>query len=68
MKFFVQHPYKERIELNIGAITQIVGQNNELKYYTWQILNWYFGGKKYSSEDLSILIMRSLPYLMKLEK
>ncbi len=54
MKFFVQHPYKERIELNIGAITQIVGQNNELKYYTWQILSWYFGGKKYSSEDLSI--------------
>ena len=54
MKFFVQHPYKERIELNIGAITQIVGQNNELKYYTWQILSWYFGGRKYSSEDLSI--------------
>ena len=54
MKFFVQHPYKERIELNIGAITQIVGQNNELKYYIWQILSWYFGGKKYSSEDLSI--------------
>ena len=54
MKFFVQHPYKERIELKIGAITQIVGQNKELKYYTWQILSWYFGGKKYSSEDLSI--------------
>lgn len=54
MKFFVQHPYKERIELNIGAITQIVGQNNELKYYTWQILSWYFGRRKYSSEDLSI--------------
>ena len=54
MKFFVQHPYKERIELNIGAITQIVGQNKELKYYIWQILSWYFGGKKYSSEDLSI--------------
>ena len=54
MKFFVQHPYKERIELNIGAMTQIVGQNKELKYYIWQILSWYFGGKKYSSEDLSI--------------
>ena len=54
MKFFVQHPYRERIELNIGAITQIVGQNNEPKYYTWQILSWYFGGRKYSSEDLSI--------------
>lgn len=54
MKFFVQHPYKERIELNIGAITQIVGQNKELKYYIWQILSWYFGEKKYSSEDLSI--------------
>ena len=54
MKYFVQHPYKERIELNIGAITQIVGQNKELKYYIWQILSWYFGGKKYSSEDLSI--------------
>ena len=24
MKFFVQHPYKERIELNIGAITQLL--------------------------------------------
>lgn len=45
MKFFVQHPYKERIELNIGEITQIVGQNKELKYYIWQILSWYFGGK-----------------------
>ena len=54
MKYFVQHPYKERIELNIGAMTQIVGQNKELKYYIWQILSWYFGGKKYSSEDLSI--------------
>lgn len=54
MKFFVQHPYKERIELNIGEITQIVGQNKEFKYYIWQILSWYFGGKKYSSEDLSI--------------
>ena len=54
MKFFVQHPYKERIELNIGEITQIVGQNKEYKYYIWQILSWYFGGKKYSSEDLSI--------------
>ena len=54
MKFFVQHPYKERIEVNIGAIPQIVGQNKELKYYIWQILSWYFGGKKYSSEDLSI--------------
>ena len=40
--------------MNIGVITQIVGQNNELKYYTWQILSWYFGGRKYSSEDLSI--------------
>ena len=54
MKFFVRQPYKDRNELNIGAITQIVGQNNELKYYIWQILSWYFGGKKYSSEDLSI--------------
>lgn len=44
-EIFVQHPYKERIELNIGAITQIVGQNKELKYYIWQILSWYFGGK-----------------------
>ena len=45
MKFFVQHPYKERIELNLGAITQIVGQNKELKYYIWRILSQYFGGK-----------------------
>lgn len=41
-EIFVRHPYKDRIELNIGAITQIVGQNNELKYYIWQILSWYF--------------------------
>ena len=55
MKFFVRHPYKDRIELNIRCNPhKIVGQNNELKYYIWQILSWYFGGKKYSSEDLSI--------------
>ena len=53
MKFFVQHPYKERIELNIGAITQIVGQNKELKYYIWQILSWYFGGKTKQEEVVS---------------
>ena len=52
MKINISHPYKENISLNFGQFTQVVGQDQQLKYYIWQILLWYFGGKKYSEEDL----------------
>ena len=29
-------------------------KNQQLKYYIWQLLIWYFNGKKYSEEDLNI--------------
>ncbi|MDQ8766087.1 CRISPR-associated protein Csn2-St, partial [Streptococcus ruminantium] len=32
----------------------IVGQNQELKYYIWQLLIWYLDGKKYREEDLTL--------------
>ncbi len=52
MKMNVSHPYKDNITLSFGQFTQVVGQDQQLKYYIWQILLWYFGGKKYSEEDL----------------
>ena len=52
MKMNISHPYKDKISLSFGQFTQIVGQDQQLKYYIWQILLWYFGGKKYSEEDL----------------
>ena len=52
MKMNISHPYKDNISLSFGQFTQIIGQDQQLKYYIWQMLLWYFGGKKYSEEDL----------------
>ncbi|HEM4752840.1 TPA: hypothetical protein U1073_000391 [Streptococcus suis] len=52
MKWLITHHVLNNIPIHVGQFTQIVGQNYELKYYIWQILIWYFGGKKYSEEDL----------------
>lgn len=54
MKLSFSHPYKENLSINLGQFTQVVGQNQQLKYYIWQLLVWYFNGKKYSEEDLNI--------------
>ena len=54
MKLHFSHPYKDNLEINFGAFTQIVGQNQQLKYYIWQLLIWYFDGKKYREEDLTL--------------
>ena len=54
MKLHFSHPYKENLSISVGQFTQIVGQNQQLKYYIWQLLIWYFNGKKYSEEDLNI--------------
>lgn len=54
MKIHLSHPYYDNLEINLGQLTQIIGQNQQLKYYLWQLLIWYFDGKKYSEEDLSI--------------
>lgn len=54
MKWQFSHPYKDNLILNVGQFTQIIGQNHQLKYYLWQLILWYFDGKKYSYEDLSL--------------
>ena len=54
MKLKFSHPYKENLFINLGQFTQVVGQNQQLKYYIWQLLVWYFNGKKYSEEDLNL--------------
>ena len=54
MKWKISHPYNDFVELEVGQYTQIVGLNQELKYYIWLLLNWYFGGKKYTENDLSL--------------
>ena len=59
----VSHPYKDNITLNFGQFTQVVGQDQQLKYHIWQILLWYFGGKKYSEEDL-VLFEQNEPKIL----
>lgn len=54
MKWHFPHPYLENLSLNVGPFTQLIGHDQELKYYIWQLLEWYFGGKKYSEEDLAL--------------
>ena len=63
MKMNISHPYKDNISLSLGQFTQIVGQDQQLKYYIWQILLWYFGGKKYSEEDL-VLFEQNEPKIL----
>lgn len=63
MKMNVSHPYKDNISLSFGQFTQIVGQDQQVKYYIWQILLWYFGGKKYSEEDL-VLFEQNEPKIL----
>ncbi|HFI0632776.1 TPA: CRISPR-associated protein Csn2-St [Streptococcus suis] len=54
MNWSIPHHTLNHIPIHIGQFTQIVGQNVELKYYIWQLLVWYFGGKKYKEEDLTL--------------
>ena len=63
MKMNLSHPYKDNITLSFGQYTQVVGQDQQLKYYIWQILLWYFGGKKYSEEDL-VLFEQNEPKIL----
>lgn len=63
MKMNISHPYKDNIALSFGQFTQVVGQDQQLKYYIWQILLWYFGGKKYSEEDL-VLFEQNEPKIL----
>ena len=63
MKMNISHPYKDNITLSFGQFTQVVGQDQQVKYYIWQILLWYFGGKKYSEEDL-VLFEQNEPKIL----
>lgn len=54
MKMQVTHPSHEFVEFEFNHFAQIVGGNQELKFYIFQLINWYFDGKKYSEDDLAI--------------
>lgn len=54
MKMKVTHPSREFVEFEMNHFAQIVGGNQELKFYIFQLINWYFDGKKYSEDDLAI--------------
>ena len=54
MKIKVTHPSYEFVEFEFNNFAQIVGGNQELKFYIFQLINWYFDGKKYSEDDLAI--------------
>lgn len=54
MKMKVTHTFSEFVEFEFNHFAQIVGGNQELKFYIFQLINWYFDGKKYSEDDLAI--------------
>lgn len=54
MKMKVTHPSREFVEFEFNHFAQIVGGNQELKFYIFQLINWYFDGKKYLEDDLAI--------------
>ena len=54
MKMKVTHPSREFVEFEFNHFAQIVGGNQELKFYIFQLINWYFDAKKYSEDDLAI--------------
>ena len=54
MKMKVTYPSREFVEFEFNHFAQIVGGNQELKFYIFQLINWYFDGKKYSEDDLEI--------------
>lgn len=54
MKMKVSHPSREFVEFELNHFAQIVGGNQEIKFYIFQLINWYFDGKKYSEDDLEI--------------
>ena len=63
MKMNISHPYKDNIILSFGQFTQVVGQDQQLKYYIWQICYGILEEKKYSEEDL-VLFEQNEPKIL----
>ena len=57
MKWQLKHPMLQNFEIEIKQFTQIIGTNQQLKYTIFQLFDWYFGGRKYLEEDLTLLSM-----------
>ena len=57
MKWQLKHPMMQNFEIEIKQFTQIIGTNQQLKYTIFQLFEWYFGGRKYLEEDLTLLSM-----------
>lgn len=49
------HPKLKHIEMGFSQLTQVVGDNTELKQQLWQNISWYLSKHKYSESELSIL-------------
>ncbi len=49
------HPKLKQIEMGFSQLTQVVGDNTELKQQLWQNISWYLSKHKYSESELSIL-------------
>lgn len=60
MRLHFTHPYKDNLDINFGQFTQIIGQNQQLKYYMWQIFMWYFDGKNTLKKIYRFLIKKNL--------
>lgn len=49
------HPKLRNVEMNFGQMTQVVGDNSEMKQQLWQNILWYLNNHKYTEFELDSL-------------
>ena len=54
MKWHFTHPYKDNLDINFGQFITDNRTKSATKILYVATLMWYFDGKKYSEEDLSL--------------
>ncbi|WP_088816274.1 MULTISPECIES: CRISPR-associated protein Csn2-St [Listeria] len=54
-KFTFSNPKLKRVEMEFSQLTQVIGDNTELKQQLWQNMSWYLSKHKYTESELSIL-------------
>ena len=50
--------YEKLYEIELCCITQLCGRNIQLKNYVYESIRRYYGGYKYSEQQITFLSMR----------
>ncbi|MBW9212634.1 MULTISPECIES: CRISPR-associated protein Csn2-St [Terrabacteria group] len=60
MRWSIPTKRKGNIELEVSNFTQLTGTNKQLIFDIMQVVKWYFCGRKYTEEDLSLFFQNEL--------